>query len=205
MLFLLLLFSSIAAFAFFYYALEKRKKEKLVRAVASIGAFASGFAFLYLAVFSRKPHEVETELWPLWSYFASVSRYYALDVFFQIIENIAIFVPIGFLFPFVFGGRGNIRKTVLLSFFLSLFAETCQLVFSLGVCETDDLINNTLGAVVGAGLYCSLTSAKIENGAFVIEKEKSFLKGLVPLFSVYELAVLLVVLREVLILKGAKM
>lgn len=198
-LFLLLLFSSIALFSVFYYALEKRKKEKLVGAVAVVGAVVCCFAFLYLAVFSRKPREVETELWPFWSYLASVSRYYALDVFFQIVENIAIFIPIGFLLPFAFGGGARgVKKAIALSFFLSFFAEASQLVFSLGVCETDDLLNNTLGAAVGAGLYVSLISARIENGALVIKNEKSFLKGLLPLLSVYELSVLLAVLREAL-------
>jgi len=198
LLLLLFLFLCISVFAFVYYLLKERKKEKLIRLFGAFGAVASCGFFLYLAVFARSAHDVGTELIPFWSYKASVSQYYALDVFFQIIENIGIFVPIGFLLPFLFGKKSSAKTVIPTAFLLSLFAEVSQLVFSLGVCETDDLINNTLGAVVGYGLYLSMTAAKINQKRFEIENEKRFLKGLIPLFAVYEVFVFLLVLREIL-------
>ncbi|MDO4380829.1 MAG: VanZ family protein, partial [Clostridia bacterium] len=133
---------------------------------------------------------------PFWSYVASVKYYYALDVFMQILENIGIFVPIGFLLPFLFGKKGGAKTVILTAFFLSLFAEICQLVFSLGVCETDDLFNNTLGAVVGYGFYRSMTACKIKGKRLCVTDEKRFLKGFLPFLSVYEIMVLMLVLRE---------
>lgn len=196
LLFLLLLFLGLALFAALYYVLKYKGKEKLLR---FIGAFCGGgfcALFLYLAVFSRSPHDAGTELVPFWSYRASVSKYYALDVFMQILENIAIFIPIGFLLPFAFGKRE--RGVLPFAFLLSLFAEGFQYAFSLGVCETDDIINNTLGAAVGFGLYRAMTAAEIKDGCFNIAKPRRFLTGLLPLFTVYEITVLLLVLRELM-------
>lgn len=196
LLFLLLLFLGLALFAALYYVLKYKGKEKLLR---FIGAFCGGgfcALFLYLAVFSRSPYDAQTELMPFWSYRASVSKYYALDVFMQILENIAIFIPIGFFLPFTFGKRE--RGVLPFAFLLSLFAEVCQYVFSLGVCETDDIINNTLGAAVGFGLYRAMTAAEIKDGCFNIAKPRRFLTGLLPLFTVYEITVLLLVLRELI-------
>lgn len=197
LIFLAALFVCIAAFAVLYYFLTYRKKVKQIKLIGALCAAASCALFLYLAVFSRSPYETGTELVPFWSYVAGVKNYYALDVLLQIVENIAVFIPIGFLLPFLFGKRANKKSVVGFAFLLSAFAEISQLLFSLGVFETDDLFNNTLGAVVGYGLYCSMTSAQIGKKSFV-QNEKRFLKGLVPLVSVYELFVLILVLREIM-------
>lgn len=65
----------------------------------------------------------------------------------DILKNIALFVPFGF----VIGGR----KGVLLGFLFSCGIEAAQYVTRLGYCELDDIMNNTIGAAVGAGFrYC---------------------------------------------------
>ena len=65
----------------------------------------------------------------------------------DILKNIALFVPFGF----VIGGR----KGVLLGFLFSSGIEAAQYVTRLGYCELDDIMNNTIGAAVGAGFrYC---------------------------------------------------
>ena len=196
LIFIILLFLCIAVFSKIYYILTERKKEKAVRLLGSFGACFCVFVFLFLAVFSRQPYEVEAELTPFWSYRASLSISYALDVLMQIIENIGIFIPIGFLVPFWFGKKASAKIILPLCFLFSLFAEVSQYVFSLGVCETDDLINNTLGSAVGYGLYCSMTSAIVENGCFEVRNNRRFLCGLLPLFLTYEMMVLIFVLRQ---------
>ena len=198
LLLIFVLFFCIAVFAAIYYRLIERKKEKTARLLGSFAAGAGVFAFVFLAVLSRSQHDVETQLVPFWSYRASLSVSYALDVLMQIIENIGIFVPIGFLVPFWFEKKANARNVVMFCFLLSLFAEVSQYVFSLGICETDDLINNTLGGAVGYGLYCSMTAAESKNGRLDVKNSHRFLCGLLPLFAVYEMLVLLFVLRKVI-------
>lgn len=59
--------------------------------------------------------------------------------------NILLFVPLGFLL-------GD-KKGILFGFLLSVTIELVQLIFRLGFCEMDDVLNNTIGTVVGVGLF----------------------------------------------------
>lgn len=75
------------------------------------------------------------------------------------VGNIIWFVPFGAYLQF----RQHQRKVekigaiVLLGFFLSLIIESLQYVFGTGYSEIDDLILNTLGALIGA-LLCKRIS-----------------------------------------------
>ena len=60
--------------------------------------------------------------------------------------NIAAFIPFGAYL----GYRGKkIIPTVIFSFLLSFFIESMQYVWGVGISEIDDLILNTLGALIG--------------------------------------------------------
>ena len=63
----------------------------------------------------------------------------------NIIQNILLFIPLGFLI----GGKRGIIAGVL----LSIGIELTQYVFRLGYFELDDVLNNTIGAAIGALLY----------------------------------------------------
>ncbi|MGN0468832.1 MAG: VanZ family protein [Acutalibacteraceae bacterium] len=197
-----LMFLCICVFAFLYYIGQYCKKEKYIRILGIISACASVFFFVYLAVFRRSSgEETLTALAPFFSYREYITGRGGIDVFAQDIENIMIFVPIGFSLPFMLGEkRSSFVSVGLLGFLLSLFAEVSQLIFNLGVCETDDVINNTIGAVVGFGIYYSMTACRAQRGRkpiYDIEKPKKLLLGLLPLFTVYQLLVLVQVLRAV--------
>ena len=66
-----------------------------------------------------------------------------------VIENILLLMPIGFLLPLIDHERWKIRITVLTGFLFSLGIEICQVSFRRGYFEIDDLINNTLGVLIG--------------------------------------------------------
>lgn len=63
----------------------------------------------------------------------------------NIIQNILLFVPLGFLI----GGKRGIIAGVL----LSIGIELIQFIFRLGYCELDDVLNNTIGAAIGSLLF----------------------------------------------------
>ena len=68
----------------------------------------------------------------------------------NIIGNIAMFIPVGIVWPICFGKLDTIRKTISAGAGLSLFIEVTQL-FCLGRhTDVDDLILNTIGATIGA-------------------------------------------------------
>ena len=58
--------------------------------------------------------------------------------------NIILFVPLGFLLG---GWQG-----VVVGLVLSCGIETAQYIFRTGYCEVDDVLNNTIGAGIGAGM-----------------------------------------------------
>ena len=59
--------------------------------------------------------------------------------------NILLFVPLGLLM--------GCWKGIIFGFTLSVFIEITQLVLCLGFCEMDDILNNTIGTVIGVGIY----------------------------------------------------
>ena len=77
------------------------------------------------------------------------------DDFSQVYLNVMMFVPMGYLLPYVFDFfRKKIRlRVTFTSFLLSLLIENLQLITKLGFYDTDDLISNTLGGFIGANLY----------------------------------------------------
>lgn len=71
----------------------------------------------------------------------------------NIILNILMFVPFGFLLPLVFKRLRKFWKTYLCSFAFTLAIELIQLIFNLGIFEVDDIFDNLLGAMIGYGLF----------------------------------------------------
>ena len=61
------------------------------------------------------------------------------------VGNVLLFIPLGFALKF--GGMKDVKKA---GFLASLLIEVLQFTFALGTFECDDLIHNTLGAVIGA-------------------------------------------------------
>ena len=66
----------------------------------------------------------------------------------DIFKNIALFVPLGFII--------SGRKGVIVGFLLSCGIETAQYFARLGYCEIDDVLNNTIGTLIGSmfRFYC---------------------------------------------------
>ena len=50
----------------------------------------------------------------------------------------------------------RLKNILLCGFLLSALIESAQLLFHLGWCDIDDVINNTAGAVVGYGIWYML-------------------------------------------------
>lgn len=75
----------------------------------------------------------------------------------QYIMNILFFIPYGFLFPW----KKNWKFVLITSAVTSVVVELTQYVFILGECEIDDVISNTLGAMIGFGLF--LVTRKLFN------------------------------------------
>lgn len=72
----------------------------------------------------------------------------------NLLGNIAIFVPLGFLLPIILRRKVHTLKSVAItSFFVSLAMETAQLLFNLGIFDVDDILLNMFGAIIGYMIY----------------------------------------------------
>ena len=84
------------------------------------------------------------------------------DMFLNIIGNAAMFVPSGIVLPIVYKRLNTFRKVLLVGVGISLCIEISQLPFSVRATDVDDLILNTIGVIVGYGIY---TLAQCVRGA----------------------------------------
>lgn len=73
----------------------------------------------------------------------------------QILLNIAMFIPIGFLLALKKGW-----KSIPVALGISLIIELTQLMSRRGLFEFDDVIHNTLGALLGCGLLSFIKMIK---------------------------------------------
>ncbi len=117
-------------------------------------SFLISYAFLILSVtlLSRRPSTIcRVNLVPFWSY-----KNLLIDgeIREQIIANIALFIPIGFIIPYVINWKKGIAASVL----FSALIEFLQLVFHRGLFEIDDVISNTIGILIGFCFF-ALTKA----------------------------------------------
>ncbi|HJP81116.1 MAG TPA: VanZ family protein [Candidatus Saccharimonadales bacterium] len=70
----------------------------------------------------------------------------------EMVENILIFIPFGF---FISAALKNIDfwKKLFFIFVFSLAIETIQYLLAIGVSDITDIITNTLGGLMGLGIY----------------------------------------------------
>lgn len=68
----------------------------------------------------------------------------------NVIGNIAMFIPVGIVWPICFEKLDDIKKTVLAGFGLTLFIELSQMFCDGRHTDVDDLILNTTGVFIGA-------------------------------------------------------
>jgi len=141
-------------------ALSGRPKLFAVTKYVILGVYM--LAYLYETVLFRAvkaTRSIEPIL--LWSYRKAFTLAGGLTVsnptmLVQILLNILLFIPLGYLLPFSWPGlREKLisKKVVLIGMLCSGLTEITQLVFKIGLFEFDDILNNTVGCLLGCMLY----------------------------------------------------
>ena len=74
---------------------------------------------------------------------------YMLNSFENLVGNVAVFVPFGFLFPYVFRRGRNFLIMFLNAFLFVLGIEVFQLFSAFGAFDVDDILLNCVGAIIG--------------------------------------------------------
>ncbi len=76
-----------------------------------------------------------------------------------VIENILLFVPFGILYPSAVSGVWR-HLTVPAGCMISVIIETVQLMTERGYCQLDDVVMNTVGALVGYVIWLLVRGVK---------------------------------------------
>lgn len=90
---------------------------------------------------------------------------------YQVIANILVFIPLGFLAPLLFASFNKFWRVLMLGCCGSLLIEGFQILTPQNIVDIDDVIFNTMGAMIGYGVYLVFIKlAKYFNLMRVIEK-----------------------------------
>lgn len=75
------------------------------------------------------------------------------DLLLNVIGNTAMFIPSGIVLPIVYKRLNTFWKVILAGAGISLCIEIIQLPFSVRATDIDDLFLNTIGVIMGYGIY----------------------------------------------------
>ena len=72
---------------------------------------------------------------------------------YNVIGNILLFIPLGFCIPLFFSNKNKLIKIILYGFTASLTIEVLQIFTPFNTTDIDDIIFNTLGAIIGFAIF----------------------------------------------------
>ena len=75
------------------------------------------------------------------------------ELLLQNIMNVLVFVPVGILLGSLLRGNGAWWKAILIGLGISVSIEVLQFILHRGFSEVDDVMHNTLGCMIGYGMY----------------------------------------------------
>lgn len=90
------------------------------------------------------------EITRFWTYRYSLGF---MSVTLNLVGNVVAFIPFGIFLPGLFTRCRRFFLTMLLSFEFSLCVEIIQLIWKVGSFDVDDILLNTLGGVIGYGIF----------------------------------------------------
>lgn len=111
---------------------------------------------VWYTIFSRESAPCKADFRLFWAYRELIAGdpHGKADVI-QNLSNILFFVPFGLLFP-----QKKWWTVLITSLVFSTVIEAIQYIGGFGLCELDDVICNTLGALIGYWIWQSVTKIK---------------------------------------------
>ena len=106
--------------------------------------------FCSTVIFRATGETRQYDFHPFWSYQAIQED--REDLLAENIMNVVVFVPVGILLGCAFCSM-RWWKALLIGCGISVSIEALQYFFHRGFSETDDIMHNTLGCLIGYGLY----------------------------------------------------
>ncbi len=127
-------------------------RDKARRIISVIGLILSIVLILLFTVSGRKSGSYDISLIPFISFENAKTN---TELYRSMFMNLLLFMPLGLCMPFALPKKVKIKGllTIGAGMVLSIAIEAIQFFFSLGRCETDDVIMNTTGVIIGTSVY----------------------------------------------------
>lgn len=167
------------SFSVYYKLIKKNKKKNYKGRVFLYSVFLSYIvAVLYIIYFVRpgitginlKPFEGLKEILIFKSDVLGTEAAFMW-------ANILLFMPLGFMLPFINKNINNYKRIAIISILSTLSIETLQLITGKGFFDVDDIIYNFIGGLFGYSIYYFLYTLLFEEK----DKWKKILKSFAPL------------------------
>ncbi|MBR5223437.1 MAG: nucleotidyltransferase family protein, partial [Clostridia bacterium] len=129
-------------------------KSKWLKAISVSGFLVSLFGIFYITVLSREVGNFSLELRPFYSFVMANEQ---PEMYRTVFMNVLLYVPFGVFLSYSISRKHkaiSVIITVISALIVSVCVEAMQYLYSLGRCEIDDVIFNTLGALWGALGIC---------------------------------------------------
>lgn len=107
----------------------------------------------------------------------------------EIIMNAVIFMPLG-IYAGILCKKWSVGKKILLFFSISLLCEVFQYILGVGASDITDIINNTLGGILGLFIYIGIV--KIFNDHVKAQKFINVLAAIGTIFMILLLSLLVI-------------
>lgn len=175
----------ICYFLVYRKLLKGQKKPSLKRILWWAILFCYGFCVLEATLLMRSASLYPDPIHGLFYSYRDAWFHWSLASWRNIILNFCMFVPLGILLPMGFPFFRKGMRVTLTGFGGSLLIELTQLITRRGMFEPDDLLGNTVGAMIGYGVF--LLGACLLR---VLRREKPFqtkkvLLGQLPLLATF--------------------
>ena len=151
--------AGIFAFTVLILFFSDRKNRVLYRILIFLTGAIYLAALLYVTLGNRTPaSNYNYNFKVFWSY-EQIAKNGSRFLLWENIANVFAFLPLGMFLQELFEKRIKWFQCALGAGLLSMTIESAQLIFKLGLCEWDDVIHNTAGALLGYGLACLIKKA----------------------------------------------
>lgn len=136
------------------YKVVYQKMMKGTKTISKRKMVLYGITVLYVvvvlgAVFLNRGNLYGSVNFDLFSSYKEAYHKMEISLFRNIVLNMLLFVPFGFLLPFYSEKFQKVYRVVLIGLLSSVLIETLQYVTKIGIFEIDDILNNTIGVLIG--------------------------------------------------------
>jgi len=150
----------LIGYKFVYQKLMNGKKKIQKKKLLLYGISICYFVVVFGAVFLSRGNVYKEINLHLFSSYLEAYHNMSTSLIRNIILNILLFVPLGIFLPLYTNKLNKIYKVVPIGFIITLIIEIIQYSTGYGIFEIADLLNNTVGVLIGYGLYKSYYNIK---------------------------------------------